>query len=257
MALSQRVSENKSPKERSHYYKNRLYQYTNKFKLKFQDTTDAYIETYKSPLLKWPFASYLCPPGGFPRKVFNKPVIFLGADVTHPPAGDKKKPSIAAVVGSQDAHPSRYAATVRVQAHRQETIHELSAMVKEHLVMFYKSTRGYKPHRIIIYRDGVSEGQLMYVLQHELTAIREACTMLEPVYTPGYSAVIHKKEKSGKSGNMPISTQIQSDRNNESQLAYLSKNKQLTYQWCLQFNTVRWNLSAKLKTRETPLLLKF
>ena len=41
-------------------------------------------------------------------KVFNEPVIFLGADVTHPPAGDNKKPSIAAVVGSQDAHPSRY-----------------------------------------------------------------------------------------------------------------------------------------------------
>ena len=40
-------------------------------------------------------------------QVFNEPVIFLGADVTHPPAGDNKKPSIAAVVGSQDAHPSR------------------------------------------------------------------------------------------------------------------------------------------------------
>lgn len=63
-------------------------------------------------------------------KVFNEPVIFLGADVTHPPAGDNKKPSIAAVVGSMDAHPSRYAATVRVQQHRQEVIQELSAMVR-------------------------------------------------------------------------------------------------------------------------------
>lgn len=67
-------------------------------------------------------------------KVFNEPIIFLGADVTHPPAGDNKKPSIAAVVGSQDAHPSRYAATVRVQAHRVEIIQELATMVKEHLV---------------------------------------------------------------------------------------------------------------------------
>jgi len=46
-------------------------------------------------------------------------VCFLGADITHPPAGDSRKPSIAAVVGSMDAHPSRYAATVRVQQHRQ------------------------------------------------------------------------------------------------------------------------------------------
>jgi len=32
-------------------------------------------------------------------KVFAEPVIFFGADVTHPPAGDMKKPSIAAVSG--------------------------------------------------------------------------------------------------------------------------------------------------------------
>ena len=83
-------------------------------------------------------------------------MIFLGADVTHPPVGDNRKPSIAAVVGSQDAHPSRcvafffvfypfshiflqfvlqfdlqrYAATVRVQQHRQEIIQDLSAMVR-------------------------------------------------------------------------------------------------------------------------------
>ena len=52
--------------------------------------------------------------------VFQQPVIFLGADVTHPPAGDGKKPSIAAVVGSMDGHPSRYCATVRVQTSRQD-----------------------------------------------------------------------------------------------------------------------------------------
>jgi len=152
-------------------------------------------------------------------KVFNEPVIFLGADVTHPPAGDNKKPSIAAVVGSMDAHPSRYAATVRVQQHRQEVIQELSAMVRELLILFYKTTR-FKPNRIIMYRDGVSEGQFSTVLQHELTAIREACIKLEPEYKPGITFIVvqkrhhtrlfcaDKKEQSGKSGNIPAGTTV-------------------------------------------------
>ncbi|XP_037579108.1 protein argonaute-2-like [Dermacentor silvarum] len=152
-------------------------------------------------------------------KVFNEPVIFLGADVTHPPAGDNKKPSIAAVVGSMDAHPSRYAATVRVQQHRQEIIQDLASMVRELLIQFYKSTR-FKPTRIIFYRDGVSEGQFAQVLHHELLAVREACLKLEPDYKPGITFVVvqkrhhtrlfcsDKKEQIGKSGNIPAGTTV-------------------------------------------------
>ncbi|XP_032815439.1 protein argonaute-2 isoform X2 [Petromyzon marinus] len=151
--------------------------------------------------------------------VFQQPVIFLGADVTHPPAGDGKKPSIAAVVGSMDAHPSRYCATVRVQQHRQEIIHDLSSMVRELLIQFYKSTR-FKPTRIIFYRDGVSEGQFQQVLYHELLAIREACIRLEKEYRPGITFIVVQKrhhtrlfcadrnERIGKSGNIPAGTTV-------------------------------------------------
>ena len=85
----------------------------------------------------------------------------------------------------QDAHPSRYAATVRVQAHRVEIIQELSTMVKEHLMMFYKSTGGFKPHRIIIYRDGVSEGQFLLVSHHACCVFHPSFggqTMVDTVY---------------------------------------------------------------------------
>lgn len=71
-------------------------------------------------------------------------------------------PSLFQVVGSMDAHPSRYCATVRVQRPRQEVIQDLASMVRELLIQFYKSTR-YKPTRIIFYRDGVSEGQFRQV----------------------------------------------------------------------------------------------
>ncbi|KAG2465296.1 AGO2 protein, partial [Polypterus senegalus] len=151
--------------------------------------------------------------------VFQQPVIFLGADVTHPPAGDGKKPSIAAVVGSMDGHPSRYCATVRVQQHRQEIIQDLATMVRELLIQFYKATR-FKPTRIIFYRDGISEGQFHQVLHYELLAIREACIKLEKDYQPGITFIVVQKrhhtrlfcmdrnERVGKSGNIPAGTTV-------------------------------------------------
>ena len=71
-----------------------------------------------------------------------------------------------------DAHPSRYSATVRVQQHRQEIIQELSTMVKDLLIQFYKSTR-FKPNRIIFYRDGVSEGQFMQVRRSQYSVVED------------------------------------------------------------------------------------
>ena len=58
-----------------------------------------------------------------------------------------------------DAHPSRYSANVRVQSHREQVILDLTPMVRNLLIEFYKATR-YKPVRIIMYRNGVSENQL-------------------------------------------------------------------------------------------------
>ncbi|CAD5227824.1 unnamed protein product [Bursaphelenchus okinawaensis] len=152
-------------------------------------------------------------------RIFNEPVIFLGADITHPPAGDSRKPSIAAVVGSMDAHPSRYAATVRVQQHRNETITDLTWMVRELLVQFYRNTR-FKPTRIVMYRDGVSEGQFFNVLQQELRAMREACMMLERGYQPGITFIavqkrhhtrlfaVEKRDQVGKAFNIPPGTTV-------------------------------------------------
>lgn len=69
----------------------------------------------------------------------------------------------------------------------------ISYVHRELLIMFYKSTGGYKPHRLIMYRDGVSEGQFIHVLQHELTAVREACIKLEGDYKPGITFIIVQK----------------------------------------------------------------
>ncbi|KAI8917692.1 Piwi domain-containing protein [Powellomyces hirtus] len=151
--------------------------------------------------------------------VAEKPTIIFGADVTHPAPGDHNKPSIAAIVASVDAQCSRYAAAIRIQKGRQELIRDLQGASVELLRTFYQSC-GSKPHRILFYRDGVSEGQFGEIVKEEVAALRRACEQLEAGYRPQISFVIvqkrhHtrffplKKEDADKSGNVLPGTVVE------------------------------------------------
>lgn len=151
----------------------------------------------------------------------KEPVIFLGADVTHPAQGerDDRFPSIAAVVGSMDRHACKYAGRLSIQKHRQEIISDLTDMVKGLLEEFRVCTAK-APKRIIFYRDGVSEGQFQQVLVDELRAIQAACKLIHPDYQPGITIIIVQKrhhtrffpinpeDKVGGSGNIPAGTTV-------------------------------------------------
>ncbi|TPX31606.1 hypothetical protein SmJEL517_g05103 [Synchytrium microbalum] len=152
--------------------------------------------------------------------VSERPTIIFGADVTHPAPGSTSNQSIAALVGSMDAQCSRYAAAIRVQRGRQEVIQDLSGMVVELLKTFYQ-TCGSKPDRVIMYRDGVSEGQFSEVLRNEVEAIQRACIILEPSYRPLITFVAVQKrhharffpiqrEDADRSGNILPGTIIES-----------------------------------------------
>ncbi|KAF2299119.1 hypothetical protein GH714_030710 [Hevea brasiliensis] len=125
-------------------------------------------------------------PSQIPRLLrSDEPVIFMGADVTHPHPLDDFSPSVAAVVGSMNwPETNKYASRMRSQTHRQEIIQDLGAMVKELLDDFYQEA-SQLPKRIIFFRDGVSETQFYKVLQEELQAIQEACSRF-----PGYRPLI-------------------------------------------------------------------
>ena len=157
--------------------------------------------------------------------VFKDPVIIFGADVTHPSPTENGIPSIAAVVASMDANASKYHARVRAQKHEksggaQEIINDLAVMVKELLVDFYKASKGWKPVRIIFYRDGVSEGQFDQVLVHEVRAVQKACMMLEKEYRPRITFIVvqkrhhtrlfceDKRDASGREQNIPPGTTV-------------------------------------------------
>jgi len=116
----------------------------------------------------------------------------FGADVTHPSPGDRERPSIAAVVGTLGMKAVTYAASIRVQESRKETITELPAMVKE-LLLKFRETCGKTPSQILFYRDGVSEGQFDEVLENEVAGIRAACVSLNPAYKPKITFVVAQK----------------------------------------------------------------
>ncbi|KAJ0982366.1 hypothetical protein J5N97_010621 [Dioscorea zingiberensis] len=138
--------------------------------------------------------------------VTDLPTIIFGADVTHPSPGEDASPSIAAVVASMDwPEVTKYRALVSAQEHRQEMIKDLftesqnpdgvtifGGMIREHLRAFRRATNQI-PHRIIFYRDGVSEGQFSHVLLYEMDAIRKACASLQDGYLPPVTFVVVQK----------------------------------------------------------------
>ena len=167
--------------------------------------------------------------------IMNRPVMVMGADVTHPaPRDDCKRPSIAAVVGSTDPNVSQFNVEIRLQERvAKDTEGKSKVRVVEEIVqmkeIMYSLLRKFnqktqrKPEQIIYYRDGVSEGQFPAVLNHELTAIRRACMAIEPGYEPKVTFIIAQKRHKtrffvenpndgiGKSKNVPAGTVVDTE----------------------------------------------
>ncbi|THV07876.1 Piwi-domain-containing protein [Dendrothele bispora CBS 962.96] len=106
--------------------------------------------------------------------VSRVPTMIVGADVSHPSPGSRT-PSIASLVASFDPQASRYAAFIKPQHSRMEIITDLRELMWQALNSFTgpNFSRNGPPQRIIIFRDGVSEGEFEKVRVHELGVLRE------------------------------------------------------------------------------------
>jgi hypothetical protein len=108
--------------------------------------------------------------------------MVVGIDVTHPsPGSASNAPSVSAMVASIDKRLGQWPATLRVQKGRQESVDALGEMLKSRLALWKSRGRhAALPENILIYRDGVSEGQYDMVLSVELSQLRQACQELYP-----------------------------------------------------------------------------
>ncbi|BGO92079.1 Protein argonaute [Rhodotorula toruloides] len=132
-------------------------------------------------------------PGLVPGKT-----LLLGADVTHPTgagtgrAGAEVPPSIAALVAAVDSSNMKYAAQVREQEGRKEFITELSSMSETLIRTFMKNTKG-RPDSIIMFRDGISEGQLAPCVHAEVSQIKAACRKIDTNWNPKLTYIVCAK----------------------------------------------------------------
>jgi eukaryotic translation initiation factor 2C len=104
--------------------------------------------------------------------LLDSPCMFMGIDVSHPEIGGTGE-SVAAVVASTDRDLRDYAARISVQESRREIVSQLEDHVLE-LLKLFKSKNRQIPKTIIVYRDGVSEGQFQQVLEREVPCIKGA-----------------------------------------------------------------------------------
>lgn len=104
--------------------------------------------------------------------------MVAGYDVTHPtnmsPARDA--PSLIGLVASVDGDLAQWPAVSWEQPAKQEMLSgQLVDAFKTRLELWRRHNQGHLPDNIVIFRDGVSEGQFSQVLEQELPSIREAC----------------------------------------------------------------------------------
>lgn len=117
-----------------------------------------------------------CKLGGIPW-VIKSPlasVMVLGYDVCKD-SKDRSKgygALVASMYGAGIRHP-KYFSTVNQHAHGEELSNFLALNVIKAIRAYQSSFGNIMPQRIVIYRDGVGEGDLGFVYEHEVSAVKE------------------------------------------------------------------------------------
>ena len=113
--------------------------------------------------------------------------MFIGYDVTHPsPNSRLDAPSVAAYVADVEGDTAQYPAIYHYQTkakektapnkkQAEEPAHDLQQVTAQFLNGWQHYHSGKLPRNIIVYRDGVSEGQLAMVRDVEVPMIKAAC----------------------------------------------------------------------------------
>ncbi|XP_075119109.1 piwi-like protein 1 [Leptodactylus fuscus] len=116
--------------------------------------------------------------------------IIIGIDCYHDTLQGKR--SIAGFVASMNKNMTRWFSRCVVQDQRQEIVDGLKVCLQASLHAWYKCNGGL-PNRIIIYRDGVGDGQLKILVNYEVPQFMDCIKSAGTDYSPKLTVVVVKK----------------------------------------------------------------
>ncbi|XP_042343719.1 LOW QUALITY PROTEIN: piwi-like protein 1 [Plectropomus leopardus] len=145
-----------------------------------------------------------------------KQLMIVGIDCYHDTTAGKR--SIGALVASLNQTMSRWFSMCVLQHKGQEIMDGLK-MALSCALKDYLKFNGHLPSRIIVYRDGVGDGQLYSVVNYEVSQIKDSIKSMGHDYMPKLSVVVVKKRISsrffahinGKVSNPPPGTVVDSE----------------------------------------------
>jgi len=121
--------------------------------------------------------------------------MVVGIDTYHD--SSKKGRSVAGVVATMNKALTKYYTAVSFQNSHEELVNGLAASLSKCLTAYHKQN-GVLPERVIVFRDGVGDGQLQMVNDFELPQITECFRKANPGYNPKIGFVVVKKRISSR-----------------------------------------------------------
>lgn len=119
-----------------------------------------------------------------------KKVMIVGINCYHD--SSRRGHSVGALVASTNANFTQFYSRCSFQSSMEELMTRMKSCLTD-AVKAYENINGFLPERIIIYRDGVGDGQLMSVMEQEVSQMKHIFEAASPEYNPRFAFIVVKK----------------------------------------------------------------